>query len=61
MIPRALKDISSKPDKFKIALRKFLQTHSFYSLDEFFDKQWYFLVSIPLSYIFISIYWNIFV
>jgi len=38
-LPRALKDISSKPDKFKIALRKFLQTRSFYSLDEFFDKQ----------------------
>ena len=36
-LPRALKDISSKPDKFKIALRKFLKT--FYSLDEFFDKQ----------------------
>ena len=61
MIPRALKDISSKPDKFKIALRKFLQTRSFYSLDEFFDKQWYFLVYILLSHIFISIYWNIFV
>jgi len=59
-LPRALKDISSKPGKFKIALRKFLQTRSFYSLDEFFDKQWYFLVSIPLSYIFISIHWNIF-
>ena len=37
--PRVLKDISNKPDKFKIALRKFLLTHSFYSLDEFFDKQ----------------------
>ena len=41
-LPRTLKDISSKPDKFKIALRNFLETHSFYSLDEFFDKQWYF-------------------
>jgi len=38
-LPRALKDISCKPYKFKIALRKFLQTCSFYSLDEFFDKQ----------------------
>jgi len=38
-LPRALKDISSEPSKFKIALRKFLQTRSFYSLDEFFDKQ----------------------
>ena len=38
-LPRALKDISSKPSKFKTALRKFLETPSFYSLDEFFDKQ----------------------
>jgi len=38
-LPRTLKDISSKPDKFKIALRNFLETHSFYSIDEFFDKQ----------------------
>jgi hypothetical protein len=38
-LPRTLKDISSKPGKFKIALTNFLQTHSFYSLDEFFDKQ----------------------
>jgi len=39
---RRMKDISSKPGKFKNALRKFLETHSFYSLDEFFDKQWFF-------------------
>jgi len=38
-LPRALKDISSKPGKFKVALRKFLETHSFFSLDELFDKQ----------------------
>jgi len=37
-LPRALKDISSKPGKFKIALRKCLETQSFYSLDEFSDK-----------------------
>ena len=35
-LPRTLKDISSKPGKFKIALKKFLHTRSFYSLDEFF-------------------------
>ena len=39
-LPRALNDIASKPGKFRSALKKFLQTHSFYSLDEFFDKQW---------------------
>ena len=29
-------DISSKPEKFKIAPKHYLLTHSFYSLDEFF-------------------------
>jgi hypothetical protein len=38
-LPAALKDISNEPSKFKIALRNFLEIHSFYSLDEFFDKQ----------------------
>jgi hypothetical protein len=38
-LPKTMKDISNKPGKFKIALRHFLQTLSFYSLDEFFDKQ----------------------
>jgi hypothetical protein len=32
-LPKTLKDISNKPGKFKIALKHFLQTHSFYSLD----------------------------
>ena len=34
--PKAIKDISSKPKKFKIALKDCLLTHSVYSLDEFF-------------------------
>jgi formate/nitrite transporter FocA (FNT family) len=38
-LPKAIKDISSKPKKFKIALKHYLLTHSFYSLDEFFSKQ----------------------
>jgi len=38
-LPRALKDISSEPGKFKTAFRKFLEKYSFYSLDEFFAKQ----------------------
>jgi hypothetical protein len=33
-LPKAIKDISSKPKKFKATLK-----HSFYSLDEFFSKQ----------------------
>jgi len=36
---KATKDISSKPKKVKIALKHYLLTHSFYSLDEFFSKQ----------------------
>jgi hypothetical protein len=37
-LPKAMKDICSKPKKFKIALKHYLLTHSFYSLDEFFSK-----------------------
>jgi len=36
---KAIKDISSMPKKFKIALKHSLLTHSFYSLDELFSKQ----------------------
>ena len=38
-LPKAIKDISSKLKKFKIALKHYLLTHSFYSLDEFFSNQ----------------------
>ena len=38
-LPRAIEDISSKPKKFKVPLKHYLLTHSFYSLDEFFSKQ----------------------
>jgi hypothetical protein len=30
---KAIKDISSKPKKFKIALKQYLLTHSYYSSD----------------------------
>jgi hypothetical protein len=40
-LPKAIKDISSKPEKFKIALKHILLTHSFYGLDEFFSKDLY--------------------
>jgi len=36
-LPKAIKNMSSKPKKFKIAVRHFLHTHSSYSLDEFFN------------------------
>jgi len=35
-LPKAIKDISSKPNKFKIAPKHCWHTHSFYSSDEFF-------------------------
>ena len=35
-LSRAIKDISSEPKKFKVALKHYLLTLSFYSLDEFF-------------------------
>ena len=38
-LPKAMKDISSKHNKFKVALKHFLHTHWFYSLDEFFNKR----------------------
>jgi len=38
-LPKAIKDISSKPKKSKIALKHYLLKHSFYGLDEFFSKQ----------------------
>ena len=38
-LPKAIKDISSKPKKFKIAPKHCLLTQSFYSADDFFSKQ----------------------
>jgi len=38
-LPKGIKDISSKPKKFKIALKHYLVMHSFYNLDELFSKQ----------------------
>jgi hypothetical protein len=37
-LPKAIKDISSKPNKFKISLKHYLLTHSFYSLDQFYSN-----------------------
>jgi len=38
-LPKAIRNISSKPKKVKLALKHFLHMHSFYSLDEFFSNQ----------------------
>jgi hypothetical protein len=32
-LPKVIKDISNKPKRFKIALKQYLLTHSFYCLD----------------------------
>jgi hypothetical protein len=34
-LSKVIKGISSEPKRFKIALKHYLLTHSFYSLDEF--------------------------
>ena len=38
-LPKAVKNICSRPNKFKTSLKHFLPTHSFHSLDELFNKQ----------------------
>jgi hypothetical protein len=38
-LPKKIKYFSSKPTKFKIALKHYMQTHSFYNLNECFSKQ----------------------
>jgi hypothetical protein len=38
-LPMTIKDISSNPKKFKVALKHCLLAHSFYRLNEFFSKQ----------------------
>jgi len=39
VLPSSIKDISSNHRKFKVALKHYLLTHSFYNLDEFFSEQ----------------------
>jgi len=39
VFPKVIKDIFSKSEKFKIALKHYLLTHLFYSLDEVSNKQ----------------------
>ena len=37
-LPVTLKDISGNPKQFEVALKKYLPSHSFYSLYEFFNE-----------------------
>jgi hypothetical protein len=39
-LPRNLTILKNEKAKFKAALRKYLNTHSFYSVDEFFVSRW---------------------
>jgi hypothetical protein len=38
-LPMTIKDTSGNPKKFKVALKHYLLTHSFYNLDGFFSEQ----------------------
>jgi len=38
-LPATIKDISGNPKKFKVAVKNYLPTHSFYNLDEFFSER----------------------
>jgi hypothetical protein len=37
-LPTTIKDTSGNPRKFKVALKHYLPTHSFYDVDEFFSE-----------------------
>jgi hypothetical protein len=37
-LPNSIKNLRNQSVKFKIELRKYLMTHSFYSLTEFFER-----------------------
>ena len=43
-LPPRLISLKNEKTKFKVELRKFLNTHSFYSLDEFFYVERWFIV-----------------
>ena len=35
-LPRSISNLKNEKTQFKVALKKFLNSHSFYSVDEFF-------------------------
>ena len=57
-LPKEIKVVSIKHSKLKIALKHFLHTHSFYSLDEFFNKLifYFYCVYIILSSYIVQLY-----
>jgi hypothetical protein len=38
-LPSSIKDLSNDVKSFKVALKNFLLTHTFYTVDEFFKRQ----------------------
>ena len=38
-LPHSIKEVSHKDREFEICLKRFLHTHSFYSLDEYFQHK----------------------
>jgi len=39
-LPSEIKNVAGNQKKFKIALKKFLYTYSFYTLEEYFSQLW---------------------
>jgi hypothetical protein len=39
-LPLEIKNVADKQKKFKIALKKFLHTYSFYTIDEYLSQSW---------------------
>ena len=39
-LPLEIKNVAGNQKKFKIALKKFLYTYSFYTLEEYFSQLW---------------------
>jgi hypothetical protein len=37
-LPQSIKEVSNNPRKFENSLKRFLHTHSFYSLEEYFQR-----------------------
>jgi hypothetical protein len=58
-LPRSITDLKNEKTQFKVALKKFLNAHSFYSVDELFtcaDDMYYWLydcVNVPYTVIFL--------
>jgi hypothetical protein len=50
-LPTGIKDISDSPVKFKTALKRFLYLHSFYTVEEYYNR--YFYLYTILVYLFV--------